>query len=104
MKGSDMSDACANLELYHHRGLDGPERRAFEAHLERCESCSLELDEMREVDDLLREGLSRGVEEAVRHSMTGRIRRRLDAPPPRRVWAAVAGVATAAAVAAGVFL
>ncbi|HYE99973.1 MAG TPA: FecR domain-containing protein, partial [Planctomycetota bacterium] len=36
--------------------------------------------------------------------MTGRIRRRLDATRPRRVWAAVAGVAAAAAVVAGVFL
>jgi ferric-dicitrate binding protein FerR (iron transport regulator) len=94
-----MSDCCENLELYHHRGLGEAERRDVEAHLNLCPDCRAGLDEYREVDDVLRDALSHGKDEAFWNDMAGRVGRRIEDAPPRRRRLAVTLSAAAAAAA-----
>src|SRR5688500_9947287 len=95
-----MSDCCENLELYHHRGLEEAERRDVEAHLNLCPDCRADLEEIREVDDLLRDALSHGKNEAFWNDMAGRVGRRIDrAPAPRRLVAVLSAAAAVAAIA-----
>ncbi|HEX7899830.1 MAG TPA: FecR domain-containing protein [Planctomycetota bacterium] len=87
---------CADLELYHHRGLDEAGRREFEGHLERCAGCRAELAELRETDDLLRDALTAGAD---LEGMAGRVRARLGRP--RRLLVAAAAAVAAIALVVG---